>query len=88
MPTKRLSMRQIRNLLKLKYENKLSHRQIAKSCGIAVGRGQALESWAPGDSTSEHGLTGESFCTSTSHGSHLPYRVDSGRQDRHSQAFW
>lgn len=35
MPGVRLSMRKIREILRLKYENGLSGRQIAKSCHIA-----------------------------------------------------
>ena len=37
MPRERLSMRKIKDLLRLKYQQRLSHRQIAASLGIAVG---------------------------------------------------
>jgi transposase len=37
MAAKRLHMRQVRNVLKLKYEHKLTHRQIARSCAIGNG---------------------------------------------------
>lgn len=37
MPTERLSMRRIRELLRLKYENGLSSRTIAASLGISKG---------------------------------------------------
>src|ERR1700723_1317113 len=35
MPAERLSMRKIKELLRLKYEQGLSNRKIAQSCGIA-----------------------------------------------------
>lgn len=37
MSAKRLLMRQIRNVLKLKFENRLTHRQIARACAIGTG---------------------------------------------------
>lgn len=37
MPNKRLAMRHIKDILRLKLEAKLSHRQIARSLGIGVG---------------------------------------------------
>jgi transposase len=37
MPTKRLSMRRIRDLLRLKYAQKLSEREIAAALGISKG---------------------------------------------------
>ena len=37
MAARRLQMRQVRNVLKLKYEHQLTHRQIARSCGIGIG---------------------------------------------------
>jgi DNA-binding CsgD family transcriptional regulator len=37
MPNKRLIMRHIKEMLRLKLEAKLSHRQIARSLEIAVG---------------------------------------------------
>ena len=37
MPTERLSMRRIRDLLRLKFENGLSSRLIAASLGISKG---------------------------------------------------
>ena len=37
MATKRLPMRQIREILRLKYEQKLSHRVIAGACGVSLG---------------------------------------------------
>jgi predicted transcriptional regulator len=37
MPTERLSMRRIRDLLRLKFENGLSSRSIAASLGISKG---------------------------------------------------
>lgn len=37
MPTERLSMRRIRDLLRLKFENGLSSRLIATSLGISKG---------------------------------------------------
>jgi transposase len=35
--TKRLLMRQVREILRLKYEQRLPHRAIARACGIGVG---------------------------------------------------
>src|SRR5262245_25476426 len=35
--TERLLMRQVREILRLKYEQRLSHRAIARACGIGVG---------------------------------------------------
>jgi DNA-binding transcriptional regulator LsrR (DeoR family) len=35
MPNQRLSMRKIKEILRLKYQAGLSHRQIARSCGIS-----------------------------------------------------
>ena len=37
MATKRLAMRKLHEILKLKYETGLTHREIAKACGIGVG---------------------------------------------------
>ena len=37
MATKRLPMRQIREILQLKYEQKLSRRVIAGACGVSLG---------------------------------------------------
>ncbi len=37
MATKRLPMRKLREILKLKYETGLAHREIAKACGIGAG---------------------------------------------------
>ena len=37
MPTKRVPMRQIKDILRLKYEAKLSHEQIARACGLSKG---------------------------------------------------
>jgi len=36
MPAKRLSMRKIKEVLRLKWTQGLSNRQIAKACGIAL----------------------------------------------------
>ena len=36
MPRGRLSMRTIREVLRLKYDGRLTHREIARSCGIAA----------------------------------------------------
>ena len=41
MPTKRLTMRKIREILRLKFDCKLTYRQIATSCGI--GRSTASD---------------------------------------------
>ena len=35
--TERLLMRQIREILRLKYEQRLPHRAIARACGVGVG---------------------------------------------------
>ena len=37
MATKRLPMRQIREILRLKYEQQLSHRAIAGACRVSLG---------------------------------------------------
>ena len=37
MGTRRLSMRQLREILRLKHEQKLSHRAIARACRVGVG---------------------------------------------------
>ena len=37
MPMKRLTMRQIREILRLKHESRLSHRAIARVCGVGAG---------------------------------------------------
>ena len=37
MATKRLSMRQIREILRLKYEQQLSHRAVAGACRVSLG---------------------------------------------------
>ena len=37
MATKRLPMRQIREILRLKYEQQLSHRGIAGAWGVSLG---------------------------------------------------
>ncbi len=37
MPTTRISMRQIKEVLRLKFAARLSHRQIARSLGLSVG---------------------------------------------------
>jgi len=37
MATKRLSMRQLRDILRLKFEHGLSHREIARTCSVGVG---------------------------------------------------
>lgn len=44
MPNKRLAMRHIKDILRLKLEAKLSHRQIARSLGIGVGTVSRLDS--------------------------------------------
>jgi DNA-binding MarR family transcriptional regulator len=36
MAQRRLTMRQIHEILRLKYQNQLSIREIARSCGLAV----------------------------------------------------
>ena len=38
MPQKSLSMRKIEEILRLKYEQGLTHREIAKSCGVTTSR--------------------------------------------------
>src|SRR5262245_27603438 len=35
--TERLSMRQVREILRLKYEQQLPHRAIARACGVGLG---------------------------------------------------
>ena len=35
--TERLLMRQVREILRLKYEQHLAHRAIARACGVGVG---------------------------------------------------
>src|SRR5512146_2569637 len=35
--TERLSMRQVREILRLKYEQRLAHRAIARACGVGLG---------------------------------------------------
>jgi len=35
--TERLSMRQVREILRLKYEQRLPHRAIARACGVGLG---------------------------------------------------
>ena len=37
MGAKRLSMRQLREILRLKHEQQLTHRAIARACGVGVG---------------------------------------------------
>ena len=37
LPTKRLSMRRIKEVLRLRFEAGLGHRQIARSCSLGVG---------------------------------------------------
>ncbi|MFQ5830960.1 MAG: sigma factor-like helix-turn-helix DNA-binding protein [Candidatus Methylomirabilia bacterium] len=37
MTTERLPMRQVREILRLKYEYGLAHRAIARACGVGVG---------------------------------------------------
>ena len=37
MATKRLPMRQLRDILRLKFESGLSHRAIARACSVGVG---------------------------------------------------
>ena len=37
MPAPRLSMRKIREVLRLKHERGLSHRAVAQACAIGVG---------------------------------------------------
>ena len=37
MATKRLRMRQLRAILRLKFESGLSHRAIARACSVGVG---------------------------------------------------
>ena len=37
MGAKRLSMRQLREILRLKHDQQLSHRAIARACGVGVG---------------------------------------------------
>ena len=37
MGAKRLSMRQLREILRLKYEQELPHRAIARACRVGVG---------------------------------------------------
>ena len=37
MGAKRLPMRKLREILRLKYERRLSHRAIARACGVGVG---------------------------------------------------
>ena len=37
MPAKRLSMRKIREVLRLKHELGLSHRAVAKACSVGLG---------------------------------------------------
>ena len=37
MPTKRLPMRQLRDILRLKFEYGLSHRAIARTCSVGLG---------------------------------------------------
>jgi len=37
MATKRLRMRQLREILRLKFENRIGHRAIARACGVGVG---------------------------------------------------
>lgn len=37
MPTKRILMRQIKEILRLKYDSKLSHKKIASACGVSKG---------------------------------------------------
>jgi len=35
--TERLLMRQVREILRLKYEQRLAHRAIARACGVGLG---------------------------------------------------
>ena len=35
--TERLLMRQVREILRLKYEQRLPHRAIARACGVGLG---------------------------------------------------
>ena len=37
MPNRRILMRQIKEILRLKYEAKLSHEKIARACGLSKG---------------------------------------------------
>ncbi len=37
MGAKRLSMRQLREILRLKHDQQLTHRAIARACGVGVG---------------------------------------------------
>ena len=37
MGAKRLRMRKLRDILRLKFENRLSHRAIARACSVSVG---------------------------------------------------
>ena len=37
MGAKRLPMRKLREILRLKYERRMSHREIARACGVGVG---------------------------------------------------
>ena len=37
MATQRLSMRKLREILKLKFETRLTHREVAKACSVGAG---------------------------------------------------
>src|SRR5258708_35266892 len=65
MAQKRLTMRQIHEILRLKYQNQLSLREIARSCGLAVStvgdyvkRAEAAGlTWPLAEGTTEEALT-------------------------------
>ena len=74
MAQKRLTMRQIHEILRLKYQNQLSLREIARSCGLAVStvgdyvkRAEAVGlTWPLPQGMTEEELTKQIFGNSSS----------------------
>src|SRR5438105_650732 len=65
MPTERLSMRKTREILRLKWQQGRSHREIARALGIGVGtpsdvakraKAAGIESWEAVDALSDDDL--------------------------------